>query len=219
MKVGVDAVMLGAWAPGPSNPQRILDIGTGTGVIALMLAQRFAGAEISAVDIHPTAADMAASNASKSPWANRISVVCGDIASVKDTFGAQFDVITCNPPYFSRGFPVSDADRKTARDAAALPHPVLASVISDLLSDEGSASVILPIQEGALFVERMRARNLFVHKHTLVMTREGKPPKRSLLAFGKKEITPVQDTLIIHDASGQYTSAYRTLTGEFYLAF
>ena len=219
MKVGVDGVMLGAWASGPEQVGRILDIGTGTGVIALMLAQRFIQASVMGVEVNPAAASGASDNVARSKWHNRIEIVCADIADFVQHPTAQFDIIVSNPPYFTDGFPVADTGRKWARDTQSLPHMVLATVMYHLLAPAGIASVILPVQEGEQFIQIMQQQQLFLHKHTRVVTKAGKQSKRSLLAFGKTQVPIAEDEIIIHEASGEFSSAYRKLTGDFYLAF
>ena len=138
MKVGTDGVLLGAWVPVRDTDRRVLDIGTGTGLIALMLAQRTAGARITALDVDPACAEQARENADASPWGGRIETVCAPVQA----FGAEpFDLIVSNPPFYDNSLPSPDAARTTARHTASLPFAELLDAVGRLLAPEGRPPV------------------------------------------------------------------------------
>ena len=149
MKVGTDGVLLGAWAD-THNATRILDIGTGTGLLALMLAQRAPHAEITAIEIDPAAVEQAAANAQNSPWGNRIRIIGGDFG--KHIFKEKFDLIVSNPPYFCNSLKNPDEKRKTARHDDTLTQETLAKGIAEIIAKNGTACVIYPTAEGESFI-------------------------------------------------------------------
>ena len=143
MKVGTDGTLLGAWATVPPKPCRVLDIGTGTGLVALMLAQRFPQASVTALDIDSEAVLQARENVQSSPFADRIEVIQADAAD----FDAKepFDVVVSNPPYFEQSLECPDQQRTLARHAASLTYTQLTRTAFRLLGDEGTFSVVIPV--------------------------------------------------------------------------
>lgn len=240
MKVGTDGVLLGAWVSPGNALRRVLDIGTGTGVIALMLAQRTAGTDespvIDAVEIDPEAAAEAADNFTASPWAARL---CVHGASVQDYATAykeeRYDLIVSNPPYFMagtdfrRGFDRSatavqpTAARVAARHAEALPYNELIDAVSVLLEGEnGRFAAIFPYHEAGIFVAKAAARGLYAHRMLEVRGTPHKPVKRMAIEFSFRRPKPeaiVREELCIEDGAGNFTEAYRSLTQAFYLRF
>lgn len=223
MKVGTDGVLLGAWARMSPATERVLDIGTGTGVIALMMAQRTesSAARIDAVEIDPAAAGQAAANAGASPWADRIRVCCGDIASF--SADAPYDTVVANPPWFEDSLRCPDGGRSRARHTDSLPFGVLAECAARLLRPDGAFSVILPAESASAFADAAYAAGLGTARKCLVATLPQQPPKRILLEMVPLDRCPARpesDLLTIQErAGGEYTAPYHELTKDFYLKF
>ena len=215
MKVGTDGVLLGAWFPMESG-KSVLDIGTGTGLIALMAAQR--GAEsVIGVEIDPDAAEQAHQNVLHSPWADRITIRCTDISDF--TAESGFDRIVCNPPYFRDSLRCPDAGRTTARHNDSLSFETLAWRSADLLAADGLLCVVLPYDAVDVFAKCASIAGLNMCRRTDVITAPGKTPKRSLLAFGKLDFELRKDVLTMCDSDGKETSDYIELVKVFYLKF
>jgi len=216
MKVGTDAVLLGAWCR-VGSAKRILDIGTGSGVIALMLAQRsVADARIDAVE--QSAADLAqaAENFRLSPWPDKISAIHGVIQEYQTK--QPYDLIVCNPPYFTRSLLPPETRRQEARHDGRLRRPELMNAIARLLTPAGSASLILPSTEAPDFVNEAAILGLYPARVTQFHTRRTKPPERHLIEFRlTSSPSPQPDNLVLYEEGNNHTVAYRELTAEFYL--
>ena len=217
MKIGTDGVLLGAWAR-VEGCRSILDVGTGTGLIALMAAQRNAEARITAIDIDASAAGEARSNADRSPWGSRITTMCADVRSY--TSDLKFDHIVSNPPYFNESLRSPDVARSMARHTDTLAFGELVVAAERLLVQGGVLSVVLPT-DGAAQFRREAFGRLWLSRVTDVVTCEGEAPKRTMMEFTltSQPLMPRCDTLIIRNRNGEYTEEYRRLTEEFYLAF
>lgn len=218
MKVGTDGVLLGAWASVPPDAGRILDIGTGTGLIALMMAQRAPGARITGVDIEPVAE--ARANADASPWGARLRFVQCPVQEF--AAGESFDLILSNPPFFVDSLTSPDAGRTMARHAVALPFGELCDAVVRLLAPGGRFAVVLPLTEAARFGAVCRGR-LRIVRRTEVRTTPRRMPKRVLLEFVRADTLPELpecSELVIGTGEHEcYTPEYRALTRDFYLKF
>lgn len=218
MKVGTDGVLLGAWVGVEPEDRRILDIGTGTGLLALMLAQR-TPARIEAVEIDEQSALEARDNVLASPWSDRIGVVCTDVQTYDP--GCRFDLIVSNPPFYVDSLVSPDGGRTRVRHAEALPFEALRDAVLRLLAPDGRFALVLPPPEAARFVA-LAAGRLFVRRRTEVCPTPGRGVRRWLLELGRTPCTtPETDRLVIArgNASGDYTPEYRALTRDFYLKF
>ncbi|MAT54168.1 MAG: hypothetical protein CMN32_06770 [Saprospirales bacterium] len=217
MKVGTDGVLLAAWAD-VTGAGRILDIGTGSGVMALILAQRAEKAEVHGVEIDPDAASQAAENMAASPWPERLRTFATSIQDFAKENRQQYDLIVSNPPFFSGGTFSDNNDRMAVRHTIKLPHGDLLSAVRKLLVPTGRFAVILPHIEGLRFRELANSYHLFCTRLTEVHTRPGKPVERLLLQF-ECNVNPLQkDSLCIHAGAGpDYSEDYIALTREFYL--
>lgn len=213
MKVGTDGVLLGAWSR-VQQVDSVLDIGTGSGLVALMLAQR-SSAHITALEIDENAAAQAAENVLNSPWSNRISVCACDFLSYHST--ARFDLIVSNPPYFEHSLPSPDLHRTNARHTQCLNYESLLQHSARLLSPEGRICLILPFDKFAL-VEALAIRNqLFLTRTCIVRPTPDREPKRLLVEFSTVEIPLQVEELVIELTRHRYSDEYIALTKDFYL--
>lgn len=217
MKVGTDAVLLGAWAD-TSFCRNILDIGTGTGIIALMLAQR-SQATVEAIDIDKEACVQATENAAASPYTERIKVVhasCADFAASNQQ--KRYDLIVSNPPYFINSLKCPDNKRTVARHTDTLLLSDLIRKAQTLLSPSGRIALVLPYERQEEVKALASANHLYICRQTDVIPIHGAAPKRLLVELSAtKENIKNRDALIIEEARHQYTPEYIALTKEFYL--
>ena len=214
MKVGTDGVLLGAWTD-VNHSQRMLDIGTGTGLIALMLAQRCPQASITAIDIDIDAVGQAQENVLLSPWSDRVEVKLQDIC--KYLTDKHFDTIVSNPPYFIDSLKCPDDQRNTARHTDTLDAERLLESVARLLTDDGRFSIILPAEQTDLLIQTAYAQGLYPSRQTAVITRPGLSPKRILMEFQKTKEAFQPDELIIELERHVYSEGYIALTKDFYL--
>lgn len=214
MKVGTDGVLLGAWTD-VSHSCRLLDIGTGTGLIALMLAQRCPKASITAIDIDAEAVEQARENVLLSPWPDRVEVALQDIC--KYLTDKHFDTIVSNPPYFIDSLKCPDDQRNTARHTDTLDAERLLESVARLLTDDGRFSIILPAEQTDLLIQAAYAQGLYPSRQTAVITRPGLSPKRILMEFQKTKEAFQPDELIIELERHVYSEGYIALTKDFYL--
>ncbi|MEL6636900.1 MAG: methyltransferase [Bacteroidota bacterium] len=217
MKVGTDGIMLGAWAP-VDAARRVLDIGTGSGVIAIMLAQRAPEAAITAVEIEEASFTQARDNMAACTWCDRLVAVHQSIQDFSRQQTERFDLIVSNPPFFSGGTFSHNQDRNSVRHTVKLPNGDLLSAARNLLAPTGRFCVILPHLEGLRFVELARSYKLYCTRMTEVFPTAEKPVERLLLQF-EPEAREVQDDRLIIQRSGErndYSEAYVALTQDFY---
>ena len=218
MKIGTDGVLLGAWTPIENNPFSILDIGTGTGVIALMLAQRSHAEQIDALEIDENAYEQAVDNFENSPWSDRLFCFHAGLDEFVEEPEDEYDLIVSNPPFYTDDFKSATEQRDLARFADAMPFEDLIEAADLLLSENGIFSVIIPFKEEETFLALAAAYELYPTKITRVKGTPTTEIKRSLLAFSRNENLdfPI-DELIIETARHIYTAEYIKLTKEFYL--
>lgn len=223
MKVGTDGVLLGAWALDGchADAARVLDIGTGTGVIALMAAQVLSAVEITAVEIDDEAAAEAAENFGRSPWCGRLHLVNADFRAPEVTEHGKFDLIISNPPFFTNGAEAPDARRRDARHAAALSPLSLVTAAPDLLAPCGSLCMIsMPDSRRHIETEATLA-GLTVERVTEVSTVTGRAPRRLLWRMrphaGNSGTPTVSDTLAIRGADTLPTPEYTKLVSPYYI--
>ena len=214
MKVGTDGVLLGAWTD-LSHSRRILDIGTGTGLIALMLAQRCMDARITAIDLDSAAVEQAQENIQASPWKDRIEALQQDICTYHPN--GTFDTIVSNPPYFIDSLKCPDGQRSTARHTDTLDADRLIGKVSELLTSDGRFSIILPAEQTEDLIRVADEKGLHPSRQTWVITRPGLSPKRILMEFRKTPVTLQPDELVIELERHVYSEEYIALTKEFYL--
>lgn len=217
MKVGTDGVLLGAWMPIRVADRRLLDIGTGTGLIALMAAQRSPKSRITAIELDEAAAEQAQENVAHSPWGERIEVHNTPLQAYHAE--EPFDLIFSNPPYFEDALPALDQQRTYARHTTTLPFKELLQGALRLLAPEGRFALILPTEQADRFV-RLAALDLWLERRCDVATTPSRPPRRSLLLFSKVKPERVErERLVIQHSPEAYTEEYIRLLKEFYLKF
>ncbi len=220
MKVGTDGVLLGAWAD-VSAVNRILDIGTGTGLIAIMAAQRTNNkAVIDAVEIEASSYQQAFLNFKNSPWSNRLNAHHSSFQDFYKNQQVKYDAIVSNPPYFLNGLKAKAESRTQARHADYLPFEELLEGASKLLSNTGTLSVILPIEEGELFIRLARLSGFSLKRKISVLPNPGKPAKRYLLEFSMQICDlHLSDLRLENGQRHVYSPEYIQLTKDFYLKF
>ncbi len=220
MKVGTDGVLLGAWVNVDEAPQRILDVGTGTGLIAIMLAQRVATAQIDGVEIDEDAAQQARQNAEASPWAPRLNTIHQNFNAFASKKTSRYDLIVSNPPYFKQSLTSPDSGRTTARHAEELLHEELIHGSARLLTPQGRLAVVMPYVEGNIFIALAAKAGLYCNRKLNVSTKKDRPTKRLLMEFSRnKEKLDEQTLYIENSALNSFTSEYQALTKDFYLRF
>lgn len=220
MKVGTDGVLLGAWAPIINNPYNVLDIGAGTGLIALMIAQRSNAEQIDAIEIDEEAYEQCVENFEASPWNDRLFCFHADLNEYTEELfeeEEEYDLIISNPPFYSENYSSGDEKRDQARFQESLPFDELIESAQALLSDNGIFAVIIPYKEEENFIALAKSVNLFPLKITRVKGTPSSEIKRSLLAFCRLEQHPLIDELIIEIERHNYTEDYKNLTQDFYL--
>jgi tRNA1Val (adenine37-N6)-methyltransferase len=218
MKVGTDGVLLGAWCPIDNNPKSILDIGTGTGLIALMLAQRTDAEQIDAFDIDENAFEQATENFENSTFTDRLYCFHAGLDEFIEEPEDEYDLIVSNPPFFVEDFKSTNEARNLARFVGAMPFEELIEATDLLLSENGIFAVIIPFKEEENFIDLAADYELYPIKITRVRGTFTTPIVRSLVAFKRFEM-PVStaDELVIEISRHQYTDDYINITKDFYL--
>ena len=220
MKVGTDGVLLGAWAGSNFNtistPFRILDVGTGTGLIALMMAQRFPAANIVGIDIDEASLEQAKENVESTPFKTRISIEKQDFSDI-NSFSRQFDLIVSNPPFYTEDTLGGNQARDKARHTTSLPFEILVENATKLLTEEGLLSVIIPHQSAADFISICVANRLYLTRRLNIRSTERKSFNRVLLEFSTKMQPSETNTLTLYDANNNRSPEYAQLTQDFYL--
>ena len=217
MKIGTDSVLLGAWTSIDSNPYSILDIGAGTGVLALMLAQRSGAELIDAIEIDDEAYEQCVDNFESSPWGDRLFCYHASLEEFVDEIDDTYDLIISNPPFYSDSYKSDNEQRDLARFTDAMPFRELIEIVSKLLSENGRFSVIIPFSEEKDFIVLASKEHLFPNRILRVKGAPHSEIKRSLIEFSFQETALNPKELIIETSRHQYTAEYIALTKEFYL--
>lgn len=217
MKIGTDGVLLGAWTEVDFEPQSILDIGAGTGVISLMLAQKSYAPTIDALEIDENAYEQCVDNFEASPWGDRLYCYHSGLDEFMDEIEDRYDLIVSNPPFYNERVTSGDSSRDLARQNYALPFTELLEGVTKLLSDEGRLSVIVPFKEFEEFIKLAKNNGLYVLRITNVRGHKDAPLKRSLMEFSRTKAETQIDELTIERERHQYTKEYIALTQDYYL--
>ncbi|WP_372625774.1 tRNA1(Val) (adenine(37)-N6)-methyltransferase [Arsukibacterium sp.] len=219
MKVGTDGLLLGAWASltTNNNATTFLDIGTGSGLISLMLAQRCPDARIHAIELDNAAADQAYHNFQQSAFASRLQLLKGDILTYQPV--ERYALIVSNPPFFTNALQGQNLQRNQARHTSLLPLPSLLNKAAELLAPGGSFALILPDSGAEVFSRIALEQGWFLSASCVVLSRSDKAPLRRLMQWQRDACTPAQQQLVIHEQTGGYSEQYQNLLRDFYLNF
>ena len=214
MKVGTDSILLGSWAEVPDSG-RCLDIGTGSGILALMLAQRSANVRVTALELDEVSVQVARQNALNSPWPARIEVLHERLQSHD---ALQYECIVANPPYFPAAAEHAQ-HQHMARHQVGLSLHELAHHVGRLLAVDGIFSLVLPLTQGDEFIAQALHQGLHVQRRLNISATSGSEIRRVLVSFGRAACDPVIQSLHIYDENRQYSAAFRQLCRAFYLNF
>lgn len=216
MKVSTDACIQGAWTTTPLGNTRVLDIGTGTGLLSLMLAQKNCELSIDAIEFDKAAAEQAEENVAVSAWGNKINVICAD--AVTYSYQYHYELIISNPPFFNNSLLGPTIERNHARHTITLTYQALFDVISKCLAPGGVASVLLPADNVGMWEGILSASNWQVGKKLLVYPRVGAAPNRAvLLCTQGTSLHTVEEHLYIRTAENSYTQEFEELMRPYYL--
>jgi len=217
MKVGTDGVLLGAWAELNENLKSILDIGTGTGLIALQIAQRIDCETIDALEIESNAFEQAVENFENSDWRDRLFCYHTSLQEFANEIEEKYDLIISNPPYYNDTFKNIENKRALARHTVTLSFNPLLSSSAKLLSEFGTCAFIVPYKEEDVFIKIAKDNKLFPQRITRVRGNINTNFKRSLLQFSFSNLNPAIDELAIEIERHVFTEKYKNLVKDFYI--
>lgn len=217
MKVGTDAVLLGSWAE-IDNVKYMLDAGTGSGILALMAAQRNQSAMIHAIDIDAASVEEATANFSRSPWRNRMLSIHADLRTYEPVQGIRYELICSNPPFFEHHLRTRDTRRNLARHTDTLTYEDLLEACSRLLAPNGTAAIVLPWKAGHQVLSMAPSFGLWPARIQHIIPVEGREPNRMNLELRNNPFTtPMESSFMIRKADMQFTAEYHELLKDFYL--
>ncbi len=218
MKIGTDGVLLGAWTSLETHPESILDIGSGTGVIALQLAQRSVAETIDAIELDPDAYEQCSENFEASPWNDRLFCYHASVQEFAAEMDLKYDLIVSNPPFYTDEYKTNDPARDQARFTDTLPFEHLFLCAIQLLSLNGTFSVIVPKKEHENVVRIAAQHGLHPRRICEVRGTPNSEVKRILMEFGREKYrSPVSEQLTIENGRHNYTQSYIQLVKDFYL--
>ncbi len=217
MKIGTDGVLLGAWVEVFDEVNSILDIGTGTGVIALQLAQRSEAEIIDAIEIEANAFEQAVDNFENSDWADRLYCYHASLQDFVGEMDEKYDLIVSNPPYYNDTFKDLEKKRALARHTEGLSFEALLSGIAQLLSLKGTAAFIIPHKEEKNFLELAKKMKLYPSKISRYSGHLNSELKRSLIQLKNQETTVIEDAFFLEHSRHEYSDHYKNLVKDFYL--
>lgn len=216
-KVGTDGVLLGAWTALEHNPDQILEIGAGTGLITLMMAQRSFAETIDAIELHPDAYEECVANFENSIWNDRLFCYHGDAKELAEEPDLEYDLIVCNPPFFEDNKTKDFSKREQARKQVSLTYHELLNCVKQLLTPLGEFSTIIPYEDHETFIHSADKLGLKPYKITHVKGNTNSDFKRSLIQFSFQNKSLISDELVLEIYRHNYTEAYKDLVKDFYL--
>lgn len=217
MKVGTDGVLLGAWAKINENVFSILDIGAGTGLIGLMMAQRSNAEVIDAIELHDEAYEQTVENFELSDWGDRLFCYHASFQEFVEEIEDEYDLIISNPPFYTSTYKELPEERAMARHSESLTYADLLSGTAKLLSKIGTCAFIIPFTEEENFIKIANENGLYLNRVTRVKGTLEAPIKRSLLQFSFSKIEIEETDLIIEIERHKYTEEYKRLVQDFYI--
>lgn len=216
MRVGTDAVVLGAWTEIGQKVNHILEVGTGCGIISLMLAQR-SSAKIDAIDIHKESVEEASANFQSSPWPDRLQAIHSSLKDYADKSKVKYDLIVSNPPFFQNSYLPADEKLTISKHLTTIDFKGFLKDTFRLLGPKGMLSVILPYQERKVFIENAEAAGYSISKKLRIFPREGKDPNRTIHIYSKENQDRVYFyNIALRNPDGQFSDEYKILTQEFH---
>jgi len=216
MKIGTDSVLLGAWTS-LNNPFSVLDIGSGTGVLAMMIAQRSNAQNIEALEIDADAYEQCSENFEQSQWNDRLFCYHASLLEFAEEIDDKYDLIICNPPFYSEDYKTKNEARDKARFNDAMPFEHLVYAVSQLLAEDGRFSVVIPYKEESHFITLASKTKLFPKRILRIKGNPNSKTKRSLLEFSFEKSEVKTSKLVIETSRQNYTKDYISLTKDFYL--
>jgi tRNA1Val (adenine37-N6)-methyltransferase len=217
MKIGTDGVLLGAWTSVKHNPFNVLDIGSGTGILSLMMAQRSYAEQIEAIEIDDDAYEQCSENFENSPWNDRLFCYHASLLEFVEEVEDAFDLIICNPPFYSEDYKTENKSRDLARFNDAMPFKHIIYAVAHLLTEDGLFSIVIPKKEEEDFIAIANTIALFPERILHVKGNPDADVKRSLIEFSYTEKETETSELIIETERHNYTKDYINLTKDFYL--
>lgn len=217
MKIGTDSVLLGAWTSVEHHPFNVLDIGAGTGILSLMIAQRSKAKQIEAIEIDDNAFEQCAENFENSPWADRLFCFHASLLEYIEAVDEKFDLIICNPPFYTEDYKTENNSRDLARFSDAMPMEHIVFAVIHFLSDNGKFSIIVPYKDEQKYIEEVDLIGLFPNRILRVRGNKTSEIKRSLIEFSYSESPTKISELIIETERHKYTDDYIELTKDYYL--
>ncbi|WCO01366.1 tRNA1(Val) (adenine(37)-N6)-methyltransferase [Psychroserpens ponticola] len=217
MKIGTDGVLLGSWTSIETNPFSVLDIGAGTGILSLMLAQRSHAQVIEAIEIDDSAYEQCVDNFEQSPWNDRLFCYHASLEEFAEEIEDKYDLIICNPPFYAEDYRTENSQRDLARFQDAMPFEHILESVLTLLDQDGIFSVVIPYSEETKFIALASKISLFPKRITQVKGSPSSETKRSLLEFSFLQTNTEISELIIETSRHNYTEDYINLTKDFYL--
>lgn len=216
MKVSTDACIQGAWTPIADNVADVLDVGTGTGLLSLMLTQRNESIQIDAIELDTDAAQQASENVKASPWADRINIIQGDVTQY--AFTKQYDMIVCNPPFFNNSLLGDNAQRNSVRHTISLSYDALLAVLQKVLKPTGYAVILLPTTEHHVWAQLLNKNGWGITQLLQVYPKEIGGYNRVISLCSKQPMAETEiEKLQIYKQGGGYTEAFTQLLQPFYL--
>ncbi len=217
MKVGTDGVLLGAWVRIDDQVDSVLDIGTGTGLIALQMAQRSESATIDALEIEPGAFEQAVENFENSPWSDRLFCYHASLQEFQVEIDERYDLVLCNPPFYNNSYPANHKERNLARHNPGLDFEALLEGVSALLSSEGTCAFVVPFDREETFLQLGEKQKLYPFRIMHVRGNPSTPLKRSLIQMSRSKGISEISELTIETSRHVYTEDYASLVKDFYL--